>query len=114
MIRRPPRSTLFPYTTLFRSLRSFELPLHVIPGNHDIPYTFPARFTRTFEEFERHWGTTQPVYRSDALYVVGLNSVRAWRHQSGGLRDTQLEWAKRQLTEAPDGALRIVTLHHHL
>src|SRR5256886_7171869 len=29
MIRRPPRSTLFPYTTLFRSLRAedeFELP----------------------------------------------------------------------------------------
>src|SRR2546422_7716028 len=24
MIRRPPRSTLFPYTTLFRSLRSFR------------------------------------------------------------------------------------------
>src|SRR3970282_2822510 len=24
MIRRPPRSTLFPYTTLFRSLDSFE------------------------------------------------------------------------------------------
>src|SRR5699024_11957583 len=24
MIRRPPRSTLFPYTTLFRSLRPFE------------------------------------------------------------------------------------------
>src|SRR5258708_23365852 len=24
MIRRPPRSTLFPYTTLFRSLLSFE------------------------------------------------------------------------------------------
>src|SRR2546422_561507 len=25
MIRRPPRSTLFPYTTLFRSLRPFSL-----------------------------------------------------------------------------------------
>src|SRR2546422_11627863 len=25
MIRRPPRSTLFPYTTLFRSLRSGEM-----------------------------------------------------------------------------------------
>src|SRR2546422_4570731 len=24
MIRRPPRSTLFPYTTLFRSFRGFE------------------------------------------------------------------------------------------
>src|SRR3712207_8835909 len=35
MIRRPPRSTLFPYTTLFRSLRiSLELrrlsPVHVV------------------------------------------------------------------------------------
>src|SRR5437588_5253138 len=28
MIRRPPRSTLFPYTTLFRSLRPVLLPLH--------------------------------------------------------------------------------------
>src|SRR5690348_18132790 len=27
MIRRPPRSTLFPYTTLFRSLMSWQ-PLH--------------------------------------------------------------------------------------
>src|SRR2546422_3919416 len=26
MIRRPPRSTLFPYTTLFRSLRAFPDP----------------------------------------------------------------------------------------
>src|SRR2546429_3725767 len=26
MIRRPPRSTLFPYTTLFRSLSKSELP----------------------------------------------------------------------------------------
>src|SRR3712207_7005460 len=29
MIRRPPRSTLFPYTTLFRS-RAFPLDLHVL------------------------------------------------------------------------------------
>src|SRR2546422_2763897 len=27
MIRRPPRSTLFPYTTLFRSLKSFGHPI---------------------------------------------------------------------------------------
>src|SRR2546427_1982139 len=34
MIRRPPRSTLFPYTTLFRS-RTFAtgaLPQHVVPA----------------------------------------------------------------------------------
>src|SRR3712207_8878754 len=27
MIRRPPRSTLFPYTTLFRSLRKVRVPV---------------------------------------------------------------------------------------
>ena len=27
-------------------LRGLGRPLLVIPGNHDIPYTFPARFTR--------------------------------------------------------------------
>src|SRR3712207_8745340 len=30
MIRRPPRSTLFPYTTLFRSVHERELGLQVI------------------------------------------------------------------------------------
>src|SRR2546430_8453417 len=30
MIRRPPRSTLFPYTTLFRSEFTAELPLAVL------------------------------------------------------------------------------------
>src|SRR5256885_4870040 len=30
MIRRPPRSTLFPYTTLFRSLAEPQLPQEVV------------------------------------------------------------------------------------
>src|SRR2546425_5575163 len=44
MIRRPPRSTLFPYTTLFRSLRS-QLPGHcvldgeiVVARNHALDF----------------------------------------------------------------------------
>src|SRR3712207_7846242 len=32
MIRRPPRSTLFPYTTLFRSLKSLEAKGAVMTG----------------------------------------------------------------------------------
>jgi 3',5'-cyclic AMP phosphodiesterase CpdA len=97
-----------------RFLRGFGLPLLAVPGNHDIPYTFPARFTSTFTEFERLWETTEPVYRSDDLFIVGLNSVRAWRHQSGGLRQRQLDHAAALLAEAPVGALRIVVFHHHL
>src|SRR2546425_6537596 len=32
MIRRPPRSTLFPYTTLFRSLRRYHKEHPIDPG----------------------------------------------------------------------------------
>jgi 3',5'-cyclic AMP phosphodiesterase CpdA len=95
-------------------LRSLERPVLAIPGNHDIPYTFPARFTRPFLEFERQWQTTEPTYSSPTLHVVGLNSVRPWRHQSGGVRTRQLERAEERLGEAQQGAFQIVALHHHL
>lgn len=95
-------------------LRSLGPPVLAIPGNHDIPYTFPARFRTAFVEFERLWGTTQPVFRSDTLLVVGLNSVRPWRHQSGGVSEGQLSRTSDLLETAAPGALRVVTLHHHL
>src|SRR3712207_8417356 len=46
MIRRPPRSTLFPYTTLFRSLDHFQyrLPIDLVD---DVPLTLGLEhFTR--------------------------------------------------------------------
>lgn len=95
-------------------LRGLERPLLVIPGNHDIPYSFPARFTRPWAEFERQWETVEPLHRSDSLVVVGLNSVRPWRHQSGGIRSAQIDRARERLATAPAGALRVVALHHHL
>jgi 3',5'-cyclic AMP phosphodiesterase CpdA len=95
-------------------LRGLGRPLLVIPGNHDIPYSFPARFTRPWAEFERQWETVEPVFRADDLVVVGLNSVRPWRHQSGGIRSGQIARVKELLANAPDGALRVVALHHHL
>src|SRR2546422_6757632 len=47
MIRRPPRSTLFPYTTLFRSALSASFPFPVPPGfaGFATPATF-AQFNR--------------------------------------------------------------------
>jgi 3',5'-cyclic AMP phosphodiesterase CpdA len=95
-------------------LKRLDRPLLVIPGNHDIPWAFPARFTRPFREFERHWQTTEPVHQTGELFVVGLNSVRPWRHQSGGVRASQLQRAAELLAEAPADALRVVALHHHL
>src|SRR5256885_4590979 len=34
MIRRPPRSTLFPYTTLFRSVHSYDLSERRVGSGH--------------------------------------------------------------------------------
>lgn len=95
-------------------LRSLELPLLTVPGNHDIPYTFPKRFAAPWREFDRLWETTEPVYRSDELIVVGLNSVRPWRHQSGRVRDDQVGRAHDAFRAAPGSAYRIAVLHHHL
>jgi 3',5'-cyclic AMP phosphodiesterase CpdA len=95
-------------------LQGLGRPIFAVPGNHDIPYSPIARFTRTYEQFERRWQTIEPTYRSERMHVVGLNSVRPWLHQSGRIRAGQLEDAARRLAEAAPEALRIVVLHHHL
>jgi 3',5'-cyclic AMP phosphodiesterase CpdA len=96
------------------TLRRLGPPVVAVPGNHDIPYTFPARFTTPWREFERQWETTEPVYATGTLHVVGLNSVRPYRHQSGGVRRHQLDRVATRLAEAAPGALRTVVLHHQL
>ena len=95
-------------------LQELGRPVVAVPGNHDIPYTPVARFTKTWRQFERHWVTTEPTYRSDRFHVVGLNSVRPWLHQSGRIRAAQLADAADRLRDAAPGALRVVVLHHHL
>lgn len=95
-------------------LRSFGPPVLAVPGNHDLPYTFPARFTRPWAEFERQWQTTEPTQSSETMHVVGLNSARPYRHQGGALRSEQLRAAAERLQAAPAGAFRVAVLHHHL
>ena len=95
-------------------LEGLGFPVLAIPGNHDIPYTFPARFTRPFEDWERVFGPPEQEFTSERLVAVGLNSVRPWRQQGGGLAPSQLEQLAAQLAQAPAGALRVVALHHHL
>src|SRR3712207_8974402 len=56
MIRRPPRSTLFPYTTLFRSFTCFSIPIawfdrRVIDGM----FNFSAWGTQEAGEAIRPW-----------------------------------------------------------
>ena len=97
-----------------RFLHTLGPPVLAVPGNHDLPYTFPARFTRPWTEFERQWQTTEPIHSSDAIHVVGLNSARPYRHQGGALTAEQLRDAAGRLQAAPESAYRVAVLHHHL
>src|SRR5258708_18674950 len=59
MIRRPPRSTLFPYTTLFRSRSHLPAPYNEYGQK---PVVNSLRFTNSFSSSSscssRHWSST--------------------------------------------------------
>src|SRR2546430_13614387 len=65
MIRRPPRSTLFPYTTLFRSVLSWLMRLHLawptlpIPGLEKLSPNGAAGGVITPERSEEHTSELQ-------------------------------------------------------
>src|SRR5687768_18089168 len=52
MLRRPPRSTLLPYTTLFRSVVGKEQPARVDKGGQPFPFCLaePNQFVAGHEE----------------------------------------------------------------
>src|SRR2546422_8148775 len=85
MIRRPPRSTLFPYTTLFRSLtvssplRDYAVSLGVEPGRvHVVPNGVDPILFRP--------GPPNPTVRArwglgDGPVVGFVGGLRPWRSE---------------------------------
>src|SRR3712207_8495469 len=66
MIRRPPRSTLFPYTTLFRSALAELYPPELTPSATAIVETFqgPAPTPEWWEHARKalaHWAGNKPI-----------------------------------------------------
>src|SRR2546425_10822249 len=66
MIRRPPRSTLFPYTTLFRSPLAPRVRLALGPL---------ARYTSTHSDPGTVLGSSGPYYGAGDVGEVGLRLV---------------------------------------
>src|SRR5260370_24399298 len=78
MIRRPPRSTLFPYTTLFRSHMPVEILRFQIKHKHvgeEVPkflgylcHSFTAKISRRFESgLRRSSGSTRSEEHTSEL-----------------------------------------------
>ena len=96
-------------------LRLARGPVVAVPGNHDLPYTFPGPVhVARGGSSSASGGRPSRRTRRPPLHVVGLNSARPYRHQSGALRDEQLRDAAARLAQAAPGAYRVVVLHHHM
>src|SRR5256885_7143178 len=69
MIRRPPRSTLFPYTTLFRSRENLEpLQLQALTGRLSVQHQDGWRFAAQNLEFSTGDGLHWPAGNLRARY----------------------------------------------
>ena len=86
-----------------------------VPGNHDIPYAFPARVTSPWREFERQWQTVEPIYASDARARrrASTRSARGTTSRAASAT-SNCGRAAAKLAQAAPGALRVVALHHQL
>src|SRR3712207_8074522 len=76
MIRRPPRSTLFPYTTLFRSpelLRYYEETGIYKHDSDDPRETTIVRLKDMFRETDFRW--YQYVYQPAPMYTADISKI---------------------------------------
>ena len=67
MIRRPPRSTLFPYTTLFRSLCAAYRDILLRCCLRDISYDWQSEGTRGYYLYEALLTSREPEYYEEAI-----------------------------------------------
>src|SRR3712207_8776432 len=88
MIRRPPRSTLFPYTTLFRSEAGHFLRRHHIRGWRDL-----RRKSDIFSIFAMGagvGGAAAGVYMGDAVQFAQLGTILSLFAYSRDRKSTRL------------------------
>src|SRR5690348_18224409 len=79
MIRRPPRSTLFPYTTLFRSVSFWGMAfLYTGVGDHHILQSPTPAWLKTIAEISS-WALLIPVF---AFTINILGTMKGnWRSE---------------------------------
>src|SRR3712207_9442029 len=90
MIRRPPRSTLFPYTTLFRSLRecaqSYALAAAVLEGVRErVVESEESKVilgAKRFDLFPRRIGICRQLFESDGKVEDLHAAFRSEEHTS--------------------------------
>src|SRR3712207_7053931 len=78
MIRRPPRSTLFPYTTLFRSDRVVDVKCSIRPENDGFTFWAAIQRPKAVAGLYRHdpKRSGAGVSQGEALWALDRKSTR--------------------------------------
>src|SRR5256886_2849098 len=86
MIRRPPRSTLFPYTTLFRSPRTYNASnwLAALSGRVSQHWTLERASESDQRDYSTERVTVAARYRPEGLKALNLS----YRYLSGDINPT--------------------------
>nr|WP_316641000.1 metallophosphoesterase [uncultured Roseateles sp.] len=84
-----------------------------IPGNHDIPLFNPlARLFDPYGRYAHAFGRQlEPVFDSDAVLVLALDTTRRYRHTDGEVSAAQIERVAQRLAAAKPDQWRIVMTH---
>src|SRR5438105_7945863 len=96
MIRRPPRSTLFPYTTLFRSPRAGRIaprrsrPRSVLLGPRLAPRAFGARARYRAREARSEEHTSELQSRVDLVCRLLLEKKKRMHEFAANVEDEKL------------------------
>lgn len=104
----------------FRAAKAFVerlgAPVLAIPGNHDIAlFDLWARLTRPYARYAKAFGTElEPVHASQDWLVVGVNTIRPWRHKNGEVSAAQIDRVAKLLRAASPAQLRVVVVHQPL
>src|SRR3712207_6317870 len=110
MIRRPPRSTLFPYTTLFRSIDRKQHPLEVVAP--DAGRDLEALRDRPCEELRRHRVVDHP--RHEFPNELAWDRIfQPSKHLIPGLHDGLVIHQRRWRTDQDQTANAVWIVKHH-
>src|SRR5258708_10199704 len=89
MIRRPPRSTLFPYTTLFRSPEPFSVPHILIEESFGNDQTIVDGNVAPIQRSEEHTSELQsPDHLVCRLLLEKKKNKKKGSHNYKNIRDT--------------------------
>src|SRR2546429_7613502 len=101
MIRRPPRSTLFPYTTLFRSVE---------PENHGDEHDNVNQRFVVFAIVDRSESRKEPEHKGNARAACGA-AGNWWRRECPGGRDDRAgRGGRRRGGDGPDGGQAVFAI----